>query len=269
MRGRNLKISKSIVASVFVVFMMLGIVDAGEQAKRLENKIGMSFVLIPSGTFMMGSPSSEVGRYPNETQHQVKISKSFYMQTTEVTQGQWVKVMGYNPSRDQNCGNDCPVENVTWNEIKTFIDKLNHLESTDTYRLPTEAEWEYAARAGTATPYYWGPQQDCSKANYGVVYASDCNGKNPGKKMKVASFSPNPWGLYDMLGNLWEWCQDRYGAYPDQAVTDPSGPSSGSNRVYRGGSAINGAVSCRAAYRGEGPQDHKGYALGFRLAKSK
>lgn len=242
---------------------------AGEQSERIQNKVGMNFVLIPGGTFTMGSPSSEEGRYDNETRHQVTISKPYYMQTTEVTQGQWMKVMGYNPSQDVHCGDRCPVENVSWNDIQAFIDRLNHMESTDKYRLPTEAEWEYAVRAGTTTPYYWGSVSDCSKANYGTGYSSDCNGINPGQKVKAASYPPNAWGLYDMLGNVWEWCQDRYGSYSSDAAIDPTGSSSGANRVYRGGSWINGALSCRAAFRGEGSPDHKGYALGFRLAKSK
>ncbi len=259
-----------VAAGLLAVLLMLGLAGAGEQQSgKFQNNIGMNFVLIPAGTFMMGSPSSEPGRYNNEQQHQVTITKPYYMQTTVVTQGQWKAVMGNNPSSDYDCGDDCPVENVSWNDVQAFISKLNSMEATDKYRLPTEAEWEYAARAGTNTLYYWGNQSDCSKANYGTGYASDCKGINPGKKMRVASFSPNAWGLYDMLGNVWEWCQDGYGSYPGNSETDPTGTSSGSRRVYRGGSWINGAISCRAAFRGDGTQDHKGFALGFRLARTR
>jgi len=232
------------------------------------NSIGMKFVYVRPGSFMMGSPEDEPGRDDDEKQHRVRITKAFYMQTTEVTQGQWKAVMGNNPSDFKNCGDDCPVESVSWNDAQEFIRKLNRREGTDKYRLPTESEWECAARAGTST-YSWGRSDDCSKANYGNSILNDeCKGTNPGKTMRVASFSPNAWGLYDMHGNVYEWCRDWYGDYPSGSVTDPRGPSSGSDRVLRGGSWSNSAGRCRSADRGNSSPGLRGSYLGLRLALS-
>jgi formylglycine-generating enzyme required for sulfatase activity len=220
-------------------------------SKRITNSIGMEFVLIPAGSFLMGSPSNEPGRENDETQHQVTIGKAFYLQTTEVTQRQWKSIMGNNPSYFSNCGDDCPVEQVSWNDAQEFIRKLNQKEGSNKYRLPTEAEWEYGARAGTTTPFYTGNCISTDQANYdGSNKLSGCSkGEYRQKTVRVKSFDPNAFGLYDMDGNVWEWCQDRYGDYPSGLVTDPPGPASGQFRVLRGGSYGEGARRLRSAFR--------------------
>ena len=230
------------------------------------NSLGMTFNLIPAGTFMMGSPADEPERYSNETLHQVTLTKSYYMQTTEVTQGQWREVMGSNPSYFTSCGDDCPVERVSWNDVQAFITELNK-RGEGTYRLPTEAEWEYAARAGTTTPFYTGNCLSTNEANYdGGFPLTGCpSGVYRGKTVPVASFAPNAWGLYDMHGNVWEWVQDWYGSYPSGAVTDPTGPSSGSFRVFRGGSWVSTAGYCRSANRFLSNPDYRFDDGGFRL----
>jgi len=253
--------------------------------------LGGAFVLIPAGTFTMGSPADEPGRDNDETQHRVTIGRAFYMQTTEVTQGQWRRVMGNSPSYFKNCGDDCPVERVSWNDVQEFIRKLNSQEGTDKYRLPTEAEWEYAARAGTTTALYSGSINILGQNNapaldaiawYGGNSCADYAGgyDSSGWKEKQISCSrsgphpvgkkrPNAWGLYDMLGNVWEWVQDWYGEYPSGSVTDPSGPSSGSFRVIRGGSWFGLAGLCRSASRYSDDPGPRNDLIGFRLARTK
>ena len=157
----------------------------------------------------MGSPSGESNRDSDEKQHRVTLTREYYMQTTEVTQGQWRKVMGSNPSKFTNCGDNCPVEKVSWEDCQQFIQKLNGMEGTRKYRLPTEAEWEYAARAGT-TGAYAGDLD-------AMAWYDDNSG---GKTHAVGGKSPNAWGLYDMHGNVYEWCQDWKGNYPSGSVTD-------------------------------------------------
>lgn len=233
------------------------------------NSLGMTFKSIPAGTFTMGSPTDEPGRSSNETQHQVTLSQSFYMQTTEVTQGQWQSVMGSNPSHFQDCGDGCPVEQVSWDDIQDFLTALNS-RGEGTYRLPTEAEWEYAARAGSITAFPSGDitVTDCEYdtnldavgwycGNADVAYDgcedwSTYNGKPCVGTHPAAQKQPNAWGLYDMIGNVWEWCQDWYGDYPSASVYDPEGPTVGSSRVTRGGTWYAKPQYCRTAYRGSG-----------------
>ncbi|MEI7635757.1 MAG: formylglycine-generating enzyme family protein [Syntrophus sp. (in: bacteria)] len=226
--------------------------------------IGAKFVLIPAGTFMMGSPSGESGRDSDESpQHRVTISRPFYLQTTEVTQGQWKRIMGSNPSNFSSCGDDCPVKQVSWNDVQDFIGRLNRMEGTGKYRLPTEAEWEYSARAGTTTRFYSGANDDdLSSAGWCGYYSED-------KTHPVGKKTPNVWGLYDMHGNVGEWCQDWYSNYPTGGVTDPDGPSSGSYRVFRGGSWLDAAGRCRAASRGDGAPGLRYDTLGFRLLRTR
>lgn len=260
------------------------------------NSIGMKFSLIPSGSFIMGSPDGRNGQdidthrpfweneggYGNESQHVVVLSRSFYMQTTEVTQGQWEQVMGQGalPSYFDECGEDCPVEQVSWNDAKNFIDALNAMEGkrncntvpNTCYALPSESQWEYAARAGTITALYNGAVSDlavCSDPSP-IDPNLDKIGwycRNAGDTTHpVAQKEPNNWGLYDMSGNVWEWCEDRYGdAYPDDLVTDPQGPLIGSDRVLRGGSWGFPARLARSAARNHNPSDFDGYNVGFRV----
>jgi formylglycine-generating enzyme required for sulfatase activity len=220
---------------------------------------------------MMGSPSSEVSRIDNEVQHQVTISRPFYLSKHEVTQKEWVEVMGSNPSNFK--GDDLPVECVSWYDVVEYCNKRSVKEgltpaytgsgttvtwnqSANGYRLPTEAEWEYACRAGTTTPFYTGNNITTDEANY-----------NRGKTWAVGSGTPNPWGLYDMSGNVWEWCWDLYGDYSSGPQTDPLGASSGTNRVRRGGSWISNGRYLRSAYRGLNTPSYRYGNLGFRLAR--
>ena len=218
------------------------------------NSIGQTFVYIQPGTFMMGSPTDEPCRESDETQHEVILTQGFYMQTTEVTQGQWQAVMGSNPSYFQSCGADCPVEQVSWNGVQNFINQLNALDPGHNYCLPTEAQWEYAARAGSSTTFANGNIASCKEdPNMGIVgwywynssvdYSPNFYGLGP---HTAAGKQPNTWGLYDMHGNVWEWCADWYGSYPAETVTDPTGPASAANRIFRGGSWGNNAKYCRS-----------------------
>ncbi|MDM8541733.1 SUMF1/EgtB/PvdO family nonheme iron enzyme [Desulfococcaceae bacterium HSG9] len=240
---------------------------------RLVNSLGMEFVHIPPGVFMMGSPKYEQGRarYSKERLHKVILTKGFYMQTTEVTQGQWEKVMGKNPSSFKGCGDDCPVEMVSWNDTQKFIQKLNSDAKNTRYSLPTEAQWEYACRAGTQTPFAFGKCLSADQANYNGNPLSGCTkGRSRRKTMPVASFNPNAWGLYDMHGNVWEWCQDggSYNNYPQDAVTDPVGPSNRGKRM-RGGSWYYHASGCRSASRGfPSHPDDSDSSTGVRLVMS-
>ena len=228
--------------------------------KAFTNSIGMKFVLIPAGTFMMGSPGADVGREDDEVQHEVTITRAFYLQTTPVTQGQWARVMGNNPSRFKDDGDKCPVEKIRWDEAQKFIEKLNEMEGTDKYRLPTEAEWEYACRAGGAERFCFG--DDEGKLGEYAWYRG-----NSGKRTHpVGNKKANAWGLYDMHGNVWEWCQDCYGDYPAGPVTDPKGSPSCEFRVSRGGSWFDNASDIRSAHRGWGWPSNRVNNLGFRLA---
>ncbi|MFH1885419.1 MAG: formylglycine-generating enzyme family protein [Pseudomonadota bacterium] len=240
---------------------------SGAMGSSFTNSLGMKFVWCPPGTFTMGSPSSEPGRYDDEPQHQVTLPRGFYMQTTEVTQGQWEKVMGNNPSYFQDCGADCPLANVSWDDAQGFIRKLNQMEG-ETYSLPTEAQWEYAARAGTNTAFYTGRCLSTDQANYDGNYPLlGCpKGQDRKTTVPVASFFPNAWGLYDMHGNVYEWCLDWYGNYPSGIVTDPTGPSSGSSHVIRGGGWLHYATNCRSACRSLQSPGHRNDLLGFRLS---
>jgi formylglycine-generating enzyme required for sulfatase activity len=216
---------------------------------------GAKFILIPAGTFTIETTSKA---------YQVTISKPFYMQTTELTQGQWRKVMGNNPSYFSSCGDDCPVESVSWNDVQDFISKLNIMEGTDKYRLPTEAEWEYAARSGGKRETFSGTNSTSELGNY-AWYTDNTphRGTNP-----VGQKKPNELGLYDMTGNVSEWCQDWYGDYPSNQITYPKGPSSGSERVYRGGDFFSSAMNCRVIVGGARRPNSDRNNLGFRLLKT-
>ncbi len=227
-------------------------IKAGAILEKEIKKQVFTFAYIPPGEFNMGSPSDEPGRRNDEILHKVTLIKGFYMQTTQVTQGQWKAVMGDNPSNFKECGDDCPVETVSWNDVNDFIKKLNELNGSDgKYRLPTEAEWEYAARAGTDTPFAFGKCLSTDDANYSGNHPLEgCpKGEYRRKTIPVGSLKANNWGLYDMHGNVWEWVEDRYGDYPAGSVSDPVGPESGSIRVVRGGGWNYDASCCRSAFR--------------------
>ena len=234
------------------------------------NRLGQTFNLIPAGTFAMGSPSDEPGRSSNEgPQHQVTLTQPFYMMTTEVTQAQWETVMGSNPSGFSGCST-CPVEQVSWDDVQSYITEMNK-RGEGTYSLPTEAQWEYAARAGSTTAFYnggiteTGYDYDPNLDAIGWYYYNSGSETHP-----VAGKAPNAWGLYDMSGNVWEWCQDwyAYDYYCNSPTDNPTGPSTGSYRVIRGGSWCNRAQFCRAANRRNGSPAFWSILIGFRFVLS-
>jgi len=186
--------------------------------REVRNSIGMEFVLIEAGTFQMGSPAGERGWDDDEGPvHEVTISQPFYLGKYEVTQGEWQAVMGSNPSRFSNCGRTCPVENVSWDDAQKFIGALNRREGMETYRLPTEAEWEYAVRAGTRTAYHFG---NAAGELYLYAWYGDTGVFFPEGTHPVGQKQPNAWGWYDMHGNVREWIVDQYRDYPSGPVTD-------------------------------------------------
>jgi len=237
---------------------------------------GMTLVEIPPGRFTMGSAASEAGRNDDESLHDVEITRPFLMGQYEVTQQEWRTVMGTSPSRFKDCGARCPVENVSFVDVQQFLTKLSARAALATsatplrYRLPTEAEWEYACRAHTTGPFSTGENLTTAQGNY--------NGKQPygtfpagdfrQKPTPVGLFPPNPWGLADMHGNVWEWTSDWYGPYGETAAAniDPHGPSSGETRVIRGGSWYFDANSARCALRYTHAAQDRGFSLGFRVA---
>ena len=237
-------------------------VTPSESSDAYTNSIGMEFVKIPAGEFMMGSPSDENGRYEDEGPvHKVTIKEAFYLGRFEVTQEQWREVMGSNPSNFK--GDDLPVEQVSWNDVQEFIEKLNEMEGTKKYRLPSEAEWEYTCRAGTTTRYYFGDGE--SKLGDYAWYT-----ENSGSKTHpVGQKKPNTWGLYDMHANIWEWVQDEWHSDYNGAPSDGSAWESGSSsdRVSRGGSWFSFAWDCRSAYRTYFNPGYRGGNLGFRVLR--
>jgi formylglycine-generating enzyme required for sulfatase activity len=229
--------------------------------RTFTNSIGMSFMLIPAGSFAMGSPTDEPGRNDDERQHPVTISNPFYLQTTEVTQKQWTQLMEIKRSHFEDCGDDCPMDNVSWNDAQEFIKRLNQTESGARYRLPTEAEWEYACRAGSKSMFCFG--DDEAKLWQYSWYGSNSDGKTH----RVGKKKSNGWGLYDIHGNVWEWCQDWYGNYPTSQMMDPTGPKTGEYRVWRGGSWGSGTQGLRSALRGRSSPDSRGPVISFRVAR--
>jgi formylglycine-generating enzyme required for sulfatase activity len=259
--------------SVAEARVVAGLLDRGEAfpLRALQaSQTPRGFIRVAPGSFSMGSPESEGGREPNEVAHRVTLTRAFWLQATEVTQGQWQAVMGSAPSRFTGCGHDCPIEQVSWEDAVAYLNTLSDREGLERcyegsrfkgldcrgYRLPTEAEWEYAARAGT------------NDARHGPIDDAAWHAGNSDYRVHpVAQRSPNRWGLHDMLGNVWEWVQDWYGPYEGVAA-DPTGPPSGAGRVGRGGGWSDGPRILRAAYRERyAPRDRKPY-LGFRAART-
>lgn len=218
------------------------------------------FVLIEAGSFIMGSEDSLA--YPDEQPvHEVTLTSPFYLGKTEVTQAQWNAIMGNNPS--QFVGDSLPVDNIGPPDIRMFLDRLNTAADCDAcYRLPTEAEWEYAARAGSREPFSFGNHADSLSA-----YAWFA-GNAEYKTHPVAQKKPNAWGLYDMHGNLYEWVQDAYGPYSPEPITDPTGPPDGGSYVLRGGSWTDAARELRVSYRDYYAPNHRHNFFGFRLVKT-
>ena len=239
-----------------VCLLFCGVQGCGSQEqaqdKTFTNSISMEFMLIPAGKF-----TTTV----QEHKRVVTISKPFYLGKYEVTQEQWRVVMGAGSNQSQNMGRPNPVENVSWNDVQEFIKKLNEQEGSNKYRLPTEEEWEHAARAGTETEWFFGNEPD-QLEQYAWCDKTFEPTKPVGQKLA------NPWGLYDIYGNVWEWVQDYWGELQAVKVTDPTGPTSGTSRVVRGGDK-GSAKNCRSAARhsyvpGYSSNGH----VGFRLALS-
>ena len=239
----------------------------------LPGGVKMEMIYVAPGSFMMGSPKSEDGD-SDETQHRVTLTKGYWLGKYEVTQRQWESMMGDNPSRFQS--DNRPVENVSWTDCQRFItqvDALTRSQLGGEARLPTEAEWEYACRAGTTTAYSWGNALNGDKANCdgSHPYGTTTKGRCRKSTSNVGSYSPNAWGFYDMHGNVHEWCNDLFGSYGGDA-TNPSGAASGRGRVLRGGSCNSSAKGCRSADRfwdRPGSRIHMwGSIYGFRLCCS-
>jgi formylglycine-generating enzyme required for sulfatase activity len=304
-----LSISLATAQNKVVVVPLGGKKCTSPMENSFTNSIGMTFNLIPAGTFTMGSPDgsgdepAEPGRFSNETQHQVTLTKPFYMQVTEVTQQQWQEVIVKMPATS-NIGDEYPIETVNWFEAAWFANALSQREGRSQcyiltscsrdpgddmectgvgfyptctgYRLPTEAQWEYAARAGTTTayanPYSFDATNTVTDGGFNsnlaamgwYVWNNTISGYTGGTK-PVAQKQANRWGLYDMHGNVYEWCQDGYADYPAGSVTDPQGLNYHFIDVVRGGSWSSEARYERSAYRYGAFKGYRFYDLGFRL----
>jgi len=230
--------------------------------------IGVEMLYVAAGTFDMGTPDSEVGHEAQERLHRVALTRPFYLARTEITQSQWMAVMSSNPSAFPECGPACPLENVNFHAIQEFIEKLSQLSGVR-YRLPTEAEWEYACRAGTLTPFATGANLTTDQANYAgdFPYSGFPEGIDRQRPLPVASFPPNPWGFHDLHGNIWEWVQDDHCPYPEGSVEDPVGKCGSELKVIRGGSWAFNADSARCGLRYTHRPRDKGPSLGFRVAR--
>ncbi len=245
----------------------------------ITNSIGMKLAAIPFGSFKMGSPDDESGRFDNEgPQHEVQLTKGFHLGVSPVTQAEYQQVVGSNNPSHFTGDDRRPVENVSWFDAVEFCNRLSKREQLSPfydikgqevriigghgYRLPTEAEWEYACRAKTTTPWWFGPEE----SRLGEFAWYDQN--SGGTTHPVGKKSANEWGLYDMHGNVWEWCQDWYGEYSSGSIIDPTGPASGPGRVWRGGSWYGIPRYCRSAIRDHYPPGYRYQVCGFRAART-
>jgi len=236
------------------------IVASGFPWRVRDNSSGIEMLLIPGGTFNMGcSASNSYGCNGDETKHQVTLSKAFYLGKTEVTQAQWQAKMGSNPSYFSGNANN-PVEQVSWNDIAGF-------NTATGLRLPSEAEWEYACRGGTTTAFHSMPGYPNGTNDDNLLGNIAWYSSNAGSTTHaVAGKAANAFGIYDMSGNVWEWCNDWYGSYAAGNATDPAGPSSASYRVLRGGTLNYGSYYCRSSYRINNDPDGRNTDVGFRVA---
>ncbi len=259
--------------------------DVAAADRIVTNSLGMKLAFIPNGTFLMGSPADEEDREPDEQRHEVEITRPFYLGVHEVAQDEYEKVMGTNPSAFSPAGKQkakvagmdtrrFPVEEVSWSDAVEFCRKLSELPEEKragrVYRLPTEAEWEYACRAGTTTAFAYGSSLAPTQANFDGTLPSGGAAKGPYRERPtdVASHEPNAFGLYNMHGNVWEWCLDPYGDYAPGPQKDPEGPPNGDRRVMRGGSWHCAGKRCRAAVREHDARDSRYENVGFRVALS-
>jgi formylglycine-generating enzyme required for sulfatase activity len=234
--------------------------------KSVTNSIGMVLMRIEPGKFTMGSPKTETKREEGEDEHVIEIGKAFYMGKFEVTQAEYRAIMDKNPSRFQ--GDKLPVETVNWAEAREFCEKLSKKEDKQ-YTLPTEAEWEYCCRAGTKTAFHFGNAISTEICNYNGnrVYGDGKKGVFRKKTTDVGTFPPNKWGLFDMHGNVMEWCEDWYDEnyYKNSPKQDPKGAEKGESRVLRGGSWDTPPEECRSATRGGDTPDGQHNHVGFRV----
>ena len=270
---RGLLICGPVIAVLLVLAWGLGTLPAADPTadskpstagqpqlgKVMTNSIGMKLVYLPPGEFTMGSPRTEVGREGHETPHQVTLTKGFFIGIYPVTQAQWKAIMGEGSSRFQ--GDELPVDEVLWSDAVIFCKKLSEKEGK-TYRLPTEAEWEYACRAGTTTVFNTGDGE--AALGEAAWYGGNSDAK---ATHAVGQKKPNLFGLYDMHGNVWEWCHDGFGNYSREAVTDPVGSADGSRHVLRGGDWRCPPRFCRSAKRfGSSHNFREDVFRGFRVA---
>jgi len=224
----------------------------------------MQFQRVDPGSFLMGSPADEPGHEEQEVRHRVTLTKPYWLGRYEVTQGEWRSVMGSAPSWFR--GDDRrPVENVTWFEVAAFVDALNRTSERDVFRLPTEAEWEYACRAGVDTPYLTGATLDGAQAN--IALSAERAAAGEGAPRAVGSYAPNGWGFHDMHGNVWEWTSDEHCPYPSGVETDPVRRCNNPLKVIRGGSFYFGADSARCGLRYTHRPFDRGFSLGVRLVR--
>lgn len=258
----------------FAVVASHSVMAPAEMTLTLPGGVPLVLVRVLAGTFQMGSPWTERNRRSGETLHEVTLTSDYYLGKYEVTQAQWQSVMGRNPSYFETCGGDCPVERVSWDDIrgeKGFIAKLNQLLGTTAFRLPTEAEWERAARGGTQTRFSFGDALDtddlCGAFPAAMPYLWWC-GNGGGKTHPVGTRGSNPYGLFDMHGNVTEVTEDFFEDYSAEAQTNPTGPAMGTARVLRGGGWGSALRHTRSAFRGYGGPGFRGYDIGFRLARS-
>lgn len=226
------------------------------------------FRWIKPGEFMMGSPEDEPDRLDDERQHLVTLTRGFWLAETTVTQGLWEAVMGV-VNHSTFKGKNRPVETVSWEDCVGFIKTLNDLKPGLELRLPTEAEWEYACRSGTQTPFSFGTNITQEQVNYNGNHPYGKGEREKGRwhTVDVKSLPANPWGLYEMHGNVWQWCAGWYGDYPEEPVVDPRGLESGDNRVLRGGSWTNSGRNARSAARNGLVPGYRINNVGFRLAR--